>query len=273
MEKEHQEPQISHLYGGEVVVTFDPNKKRSRYTVTDKGVLLKPAPVSVTTITDLKDKSGPLMRWAVNCALEICREKIQPDQIHGAGFLEDVWKEAAEKYNTVKKKAADTGTLAHRALENYFKLPPDEFAPPLAGTPVRARFDEAIKWFDSHEIKSVCTESRVYSRKHNYIGTLDHLAYVDGVLSLVDYKAAKNIYSTYVFQTAAYLAAKEEETGQRAEQIYILQIGEAQTVPYNYNREQIEIAFDGFLGLLQMYKADKKLGKIKPQETDWLEVL
>jgi len=262
--------ETSHLYNGEVVITFDPNKSRNRYTVTDKGEKVKPP--SVTTITDQKDKSAPLMRWAVNCAISICRERVLPDQIHGPQFLEDVWKEATEKYKDVKKKAADVGTLAHRSLENYFKLPPEEFAPPLADTPVRARFDEAVKWFNSHEIKSVCTESRVYSRKHNYIGTLDNLSYVDGILSLVDYKAAKSVYSTYVFQTAAYLKAKEEETGQRAEQIFILQIGEDRTIPYHYNREQIDIAFDGFTGLLQMYNADKKLGKIKPQDL-WIEEL
>lgn len=262
--------ETSSLYNGEVVIIFDPNKSRNRYSVTDKGKKVRPP--SVTTITDLRDKSGPLMRWAVNNAVQVCRDRILPEQFHGAQYLEEVWKEATEKYKDVKKKAADVGTLAHRALENYFKLPPDEFAPPLADTPVRARFDEAVKWLNSHEIKSVCAETRIYSRKHNYIGTLDHLAYVDGVLSLVDYKAAKNIYATYVFQTAAYLMAREEETGQRAEQIFILQIGEEKTVSYNYNREQIEIAFNGFLGLLQMYNADKKLGKIKPQDT-WLEEL
>jgi len=264
------EPIVSRHYGGEVVITFDAAAKRNRYTVEDCGVVLKPTPPSVTSITDLKDKSGPLMAWAVNCCLEICRQNVLPDQIHGAQFLEDVWAKAKAEYRNVKKKAADTGTLAHDALWRYFTLPREDFAPPLADTPVRARFDEAIKWFDSHTIKTVCAETRVYSRKHGYTGTLDNLSYVDDVLSLVDYKAAKSVYSTYIFQAAAYIMAREEETGEKIPQIYILQIGEEATVPYRYNREQIETAFEGFLGLLQMYKADKKLGKIVPEEKDWL---
>lgn len=263
-------PIVSTHYGGDVVITFDAAAKRSRYTVEDCGELIKPPPVSVTTITDLKDKSAPLMGWAVNCCLEICRQNVLPDQIHGAQFLEDVWVKAKAEYRNVKKKAADTGTLAHDALWRYFTLPREDFAPPLSDTPVRARFDEAVKWFSDREIKTVCAENRVYSRKHGYTGTLDNLSYVDGVLSLVDYKAARSIFSTYVYQTAAYIMAREEETGEHIDQIYILQIGEEATVPYRYDRAQIEIAFEAFLGLLQMYKADKKLGKIVPQEKDWL---
>ncbi len=271
--EETQAVQTSLLWNGEVEIQFNPTAKRNRYKITDRGVLLKPPPVSVTTITDLKDKSGPLMYWAVNNAIMVCEEKILPDQVHGAGFLLDVWKEARQKYKDVKKKAADAGTLAHHALENYFSQPPEEFAPPLAGTPVRARFDEALKWFASHRIESVACERRIYSRKYGYTGTLDHLSRVDSILSLLDYKAAKNVYSTYVFQIAAYIMAYEEETGERIEQAYILQIGEDRTIPYLYNRAQLETAFEGFLGLLQMYKADKSLGKMKPQELDWIEAL
>lgn len=272
MTEDVQEIQTSSLYDGEVVIEFNPNAKRNRYKITDCGVLVKPTPPSVTTITDLKDKSGPLQHWAVNCCLEICRERIKPDQIHGPAFLEEVWIDAKENYRKVKKKAADAGTLAHHALESYFSVPPEDFAPPLAGTPVRARFDEALKWFAGYEIESVATERRVYSRKYGYTGTLDHLSRVNRILSLLDYKAAKNVYSTYVFQASAYLKAYEEETGERIEQVYILKIGEDKTTPFHYNREQIEIAFEGFLGLLQMYKADKTLGKIKPEE-DWISLL
>jgi hypothetical protein len=268
---EESRAKISHLYGGEVVVQFNPDAKRDRYKVTDRGEKVRPP--SVTTITNLKDKSSPLMKWAVNCAIGICREKVLPDQIHGQQFLEDVWKEATENYSTVRKKAADVGTQVHYSLERYFKDPPDVFAPPLAGTPVRARFDEAVKWFSARPIKNICTESVVYSRKHNYIGTLDNLSEVAGVLTLVDFKAAKSVYSTYIFQASAYIMARAEETGEKAEQIYILQIGEEKTIPYRYGPAEIETAFEGFLGLLHMYDAEKKLGRIKPEESDWIDAL
>jgi hypothetical protein len=196
-----------------------------------------------------------------------------PDQIHGAGFLEDVWTDAKNNYRRIKAEKADVGILAHHALERYFTLPPEEFAPPLADTPVRARFDEALKWFQSHKIETVCTEARVYSRKHGYTGSLDNLSRIDGVLSMLDFKAAKNVYATYVFQVAAYAFAKEEETSEKINQAYILQIGEDKTVPYVYNRKQLKIAFKAFLGLLACYKNEKLLGKIKPQQDDWLEGL
>jgi hypothetical protein len=275
--KKQQDPnevvQVSEIYAGETRIEFRPDSKRARYTITDRGELLKPNPVSVTTITNLKDRSGPLMHWAVKNAVEVCRERIRPDEIHGAQYLEQVWKDATEKYDQVKKKAADVGVQAHQALENYFNIPPEEFAPPLLSTPVRARFDEAVKWFSGHRIESVCRERPVYSRKYRYCGTLDHLAYVDGVLTLLDYKAAKNVYNTYVFQTSAYIKAYAEETGLHADEIRILQIGEEKTIPYQYKRSQIDIAFEGFLGLLSMYNSDKNLGKPEAEEVDWLAAL
>src|ERR1700758_110088 len=99
------------LYAGDVRIEFRPDRPRKRYTIFDKGEKVK-AP-SVTTITNLQDKSGALMHWAVDNAVTVCEQKIQADQIHGPQYLADVWKEAREKYKDVKKKAADVGTLAH----------------------------------------------------------------------------------------------------------------------------------------------------------------
>jgi hypothetical protein len=263
----------SSLYGGDVLVEFNPEAKRDRYKITDKGGKIKVP--SVTTITGLADlgKSGRLQGWAVNMCLEVLRSRIKPDQIHGAQFLEDAFADAKANYRNVTRSAADVGTKAHQALERYFSGD-EEFAPPLSGTPVRARFDEAIKWFKSQDVKNICTETVVYSRQHGYVGTCDNISHIKGVISLLDYKSSRHIYNTHALQLAAYVRAREEEFPEtKIEQIYVLQIGEEKTIPYRYGPEDIEIAFSGFLGLLQMYKADKKLGKVKPEETDWIEEL
>jgi len=263
-------PIISKHYNDEVVICFDPIAKRGRYVITECGEVIKPSPPSVTTITGLADfgKSTALQAWAVNMCLEVVRARIKPDEIHGAQFLEEAFADAKANYRDFTKQAADVGTMAHAALERYFTDP--EAPPPIAGTPVRARFDEALKWFASHNIQHICSERAIYSRKYKYTGRLDHVSKVDQVLSIVDFKASRHIYKTYALQVAAYANAYEEETGEKIEQAYILQIGEEETTPYFLDRSQLDIGFKGFLGLLDLYNSDKMLGTLKPQEKDWL---
>ena len=275
MNEEPREPKISHLYGGEIVVSFNPDAKRNRYTVTDCGAKIKPAPPSVTTICGLADfgKSTALSAWSVNMCLEVLRERIKADQIHGAQFLEEAFADAKANYRNVKKKAADVGTLAHFALERWFANDP-HFAPPLAGTPVRACFDGAVNWWNSHAIKNVSTETVVYSRKHEFIGTFDNLSEIGGVLSLLDYKSSKHVYATFVAQLAAYVLAYEEEHPvTRIEQAVVLQLAEDGAKPYIYNRRQLEDAQRAFLALLDLYRWEKALGKMKPEEIDWIDAL
>lgn len=261
---------VSKHYNDDIVISFDPIAKRNRYVITDCGEILKPSPPSVTTLTGLADfgKSSSLQAWAVNKCLEIVRERVKPDEIHGAQFLEEAFADAQANYRNVTKEAADVGTMAHAALERYFTDP--EAPPPIANTPVRARFDEALKWFAAHNIEHICSEKAIYSRKYKYTGRLDHVSKVDKVLSLLDFKASRHVYKTYAMQIAAYAHAYEEETGQRIEQAYILQIGENETTPYFFDRSKLDVGFKGFLGLLDVYNCDKMLGTLKPEEKDWL---
>lgn len=271
-----ESPQISFLYNGEVRVEFRPDNKRSRYKVFDKDIQVKPSPVSVTTVTGIADfgKSQALQGWAIRMAMEVLRDRIKPDQIHGAQFLEEAFADAQANYRNVKKAAADVGTQAHYALERYFSGDPDH-APPLSGTPVRACYDSALDWYNQRQIETVCNEARVYSRTHKVIGTLDHLAKVDQVPSLVDFKASKHVYSSYVMQISAYVHIWEEmnPSEPRIEQAYLLQLGEVEATPFLFNREQLDTAYEAFLGLLRTYEWNRKLGELKPVEKDWADTL
>ena len=264
-------PIISELYGGEVVIKFDPIAKRNRYVVTDRGEVLKPAPPSVTTITGLADfgKSSALQSWAVRMAIEVLRERIKPDEIHGAMFLEQAFQDAQANYRNVTKAAADTGTLTHAALERHFTDP--ESPPPLADTPVRACFDGALDWYNQREIETIGNEIRVYSRKHKTTGTLDHLAKIGGVVSLLDFKAAKHLYTPYVMQLAAYRAFyMEEHPDVNIEQAWILQLHDDGAKPYKYTSEQLDAAYEAFLNLRGLYEWNRNLGKMEQEKKDWI---
>jgi hypothetical protein len=276
--KTDQEPRIdseievSELYNKSIRLEFKPSTHR--YKIFEDGQLVKPKPPSVTTITSLADfgKSAALQSWAVRMCLEVCRQRILPDQIHGSKFLEEAFRDAAANYRNVRDKAADVGTLAHGALERYFTEP--DAAPPLAGTPIRARYDEALNWFKQYVIEPIGSEVKVYSKKHKYCGILDNIARVNGVVSLIDYKAAKTIRKPYEMQVAGYIGAYEEEHPEiRVEQAWILQIGEDRTIPYRYGRDKIKESYEAFLCLRKLYEWERTSGKIVPEEEDWIEAL
>src|SRR3990167_9543601 len=123
--------QTFELYNGEVRISFDPGKHV--YFVEDtrdpmKGV----APVeSVTTVTSVIDKSGPLLWWAVNdMALPYIfgggkRVKFEPQIIPGGDYDEiqllNIRKGASMAHRTQKESAADIGTLVHNWCEKWIK--------------------------------------------------------------------------------------------------------------------------------------------------------
>lgn len=268
--------EIDELYGGEIRIEFRPNSKRNRYKVFDKGALVKPSPPSVTGITSLADfgKSNALSAWSAKCVIEYLRGLILPDQIHRADFLEDSFTKAQYNYRDIKDAAASVGTAAHSALERYFKQDPGH-APPLKNTPVRALYDSALAWFDKYQIELICAEAKVYSRETRTVGTLDNLCRIDSIPSIVDFKASRSVYPAYVMQMSAYLNFWEEEHPNEPliEQAFILQLTEDRAIPYHYDRYQLDQAYESFLALRRVYSWEKELGKLKPQELDWIESL
>ena len=103
-----------------------------------------------------------------------------------------------------------------RLTEVFSTLPED----PRAVNGVSA----AISWMVEHNVRWIKTEFRALSLKHKCCGTADGLAYVDSCndpeccpnaftarLSLIDWKTSNYLYTTYLWQTAFYVAAHEEE--------------------------------------------------------------
>lgn len=66
-------------------------------------------------------------------------------------------------------------------------------------------------WASQHDIEWLFTERVIYSKALNYAGTADFGAYIDGKLTLGDYKTGKNVYTDHGMQTASYACALREE--------------------------------------------------------------
>jgi len=96
---------------------------------------------------------------------------------HYAGIAKDTLARAAEK-----------GTAVHNAIENFTKFGIKDLPGEYAGY-----FDAFIQWWEMNKPVMVASEIRLYHKLMRYGGTLDHLSFIDGELTLVDYKTTANI--------------------------------------------------------------------------------
>ena len=65
-------------------------------------------------------------------------------------------------------------------------------------------------WAESVNLAPRLIEQTVWSRAHQYAGTMDLLAEVNGVSTLVDFKTGKAVYPEAHLQNAAYQTALAE---------------------------------------------------------------
>lgn len=203
-------PIISTLYNGKVEVTLFPDSHI--YYVKINGEKWRPK--SVTGVTGIKDKSQALVPWALEEAakhLIACLEKgkkIDEEQIIQAVF-------ASQEYT---ERAADLGTKIHDWIEQYIKskISKKNPAPEMPeDDAVVIGVNSFLAWEENHKVKFLWAEKLIYSKKHDYIGKADFAAIVDGKRCLCDNKTGNGLYDGVLTQTAAYLKADEEESGEK----------------------------------------------------------
>lgn len=197
------EKQEIKLYKGKVAVTFYPNSHR--YVINGK------TPASVTGILGIIDKSRPLIYWAVGLAKDYLIARLNE------GITSTHIEEATRQHAVAKDAAATSGTMTHEWIEKYIqhKIAGGEMPEMPAQKEVQIGVSAFLDWEKAHKVKFISSERMVYSKKNDYIGTMDIEAKVDGELCVVDIKTSNALYNTVMLQTAAYLKADEEETGKK----------------------------------------------------------
>lgn len=196
------------LYQGKVILEFDSQKHA--YSVNGKPVY------GTTSITGVLNKPA-LMYWAVNQAIDFIQANLKPgialDEVQIKGLLE----EAKKAHTNSKNRAADVGTLIHEFISNYIKALVEKKTPPKR--PVNKEMKNAIdgffKWVKENKVAVIKSEERVYHSKYRYAGTLDLECMVNGKRTIVDIKTGNALYPEAFLQAAAYLKAREQETGKK----------------------------------------------------------
>ena len=121
---------------------------------------------------------------------------------------------------------ASIGSAAHEIIgAHLLGADPDlrDFTPATveaAAIPV-SKYRE---WAKGKDIQIIASEKQYVSDRFRFGGTVDVLAKIDGVTTILDFKTGKAIYDEMFYQVAAY-AELVAETGLRVDAIRILQIG------------------------------------------------
>jgi len=245
---------IHKLYNGDVELKFE--EGRHIYTVAGKKV------VSVTGVTGIIDKSGPLMWWAVgecldfvttNFCFDVDRRNKEMDEVELKEFLHG----AHRAHQRQSQKAKDIGTLSHEWIESYLN---NEDPSPPRNPAMRSTTESWLQWAESVDIEPIETEFKVYSQEHGYAGTCDFDGYVNRERCLADWKTGKAVYPEHDLQTMAYQIAREEELGieYASRWVIVLPKEGGEIVTQRYGPEESERATKGFLGALDLYHAIKK---------------
>lgn len=61
------------------------------------------------------------------------------------------------------------------------------------------------EWVKLNDVEWLAAEQRVYSRTHNYAGTVDAVARVNGEFAVIDFKTSTRIYEEYYLRGCGVL--------------------------------------------------------------------
>lgn len=272
------------FYNDTITLRF--NKEEHRYyRVAELGNLI---PLhGVTNTVGIIDKSLMLTPWAAKMAIQKLLRIMPTEMVEGivrikALTFEEFTTIALEAKGAHKEKldeAGDIGHLAHKCLEDsinhamqndpqkivraLINIPTDELAANAASG--------GFNWMQRHNVRWLETESKIYSREHDYAGTMDGLATCDSCdnkaccpeffrdrLSLCDWKSSNHLKIEYLFQTAAYKHAKMEEHPELVIlDTWILRLGKSEEEagkfePWHMTPDEYEEDFQGFLACLSL---------------------
>ncbi len=118
-----------------------------------------------------------------------------------------------------------------------------------------------LAWEKQHIVEPILCEAGLVSETYGYGGTVDMLANVDGVPTLIDYKTSRALYAEHMIQVAAYFELLIEN-GHRVQALRVLRIGRDETEGFAervIGIEESDKCFDLFCHALKIYHLQKQI--------------
>ena len=171
--------------------------------------------VSVTSALDIIAKPA-LVPWSVNQERDRAHERLltvltrtPPPSLDAIWDEMEALRKTPQAHLKASKDAAAIGTAAHAYIEWRTKqllrtdAGPEPVIPDAARLAVMAWED----WAKAVDFMPIFAERVVYHARYGYAGTLDVLAWVKGVATVIDWKTGRAVYSEAFLQNIAYRAA------------------------------------------------------------------
>lgn len=282
------------MYNGEIELLVIFNNDKHEYRVKNAGeddsaAVLVPGP---TTPLGVLDKPL-LVPWASKMAVKDLGYyekqlwtpdgyiKIPEDQ-QAAGFERMVSihnriktmspKEYWEALNNAKgahrrgkEDAADAGTLVHQFVEDYINWTMGKAKKPVMPKlpQVKEGAQAWLRWIKSAgDVKFTLSEQKIYSRKHEYAGTLDFACTINGVPTMGDLKTSNYFYPEMFWQISAYQYARLEEfPDERYDQQILVRCGKDGALEVKTSN-RYEQSVEAFLATWVIWKEKQTLKKL-----------
>lgn len=192
---------------------------------------------SVTTVLGRFKDAGPLMFWAWQCG------------VNGKDFRAE------------RDAAADAGTLAHKAVEDYIHGNTVNFeGPPEVTTKARKSFDAFQEWARQTQLRVDKTEMPLVSEKYRFGGTFDAIL-LGQKRAMGDWKSSNGIYGEYLAQLAAYGQLWEENFPEEpiTGGFHLLRFDKTHGDFTHKWWGELDAGWKYFLALREAYEQDKEL--------------
>jgi hypothetical protein len=238
----------------------------------------------VTGIVHIIDKSFYLMPWACKMMAQKIMRTVPAveNNVHSTLAELNALVDAAKTAHKEKlEDAGDVGHAAHSWIEDAIRWAITFNKGVVSEMPALAPIDEravncglaAWGWMQAHNVRFQSTERYIYSRKFGYAGTCDGTALVDSCdnpaccarifqdeLSIIDWKTSNYLYVEFLYQTAAYQHALEEEFPDRKFAArWILRLGKEEGDFQSWYERDFENDFAGYTACLTLARQHKKV--------------
>jgi hypothetical protein len=269
------------FYDGEVKLRFAKDPYHEYYLVCGDSLERVDG---VTHACGILDKSMFLIPWACKMMEQkLLRSMPRVEDELGIQYCDSIaWKIFEELVKDAKKAhrekladASDVGAAAHEWLDKSIKeslptesgivreLSEQEPADERAKNCGLAAFD----WMNKHGVIWMRSEEVVYSRKWKYAGTMDGLAMVNSCgnaaccpesyknrICVIDWKSSNALRTEYLYQTAAYQNAHQEEFVTPIFARWILRLGKDDGKFESWFTKDFEKHFEVFTNLLTLQR-------------------
>lgn len=217
-----------------VPLSFD--EENHAYTLDGKWI------PSVTTITGMLDKPW-LAAWKVKMCVEYIKSNLK-----NMDNLSDVLLAAKHESDKQRKAAADTGKAVHKWIELHTQG--NDTPPPQDD----GRIDQFMSWESIHKPIYIMSEEMVASQAHEYAGTLDLLAEIEGKVLIVDIKTGNSIPSEVSLQLVGGYRPALEECGVKSDGCSVLHLPANKPMEWRQINVPADLCKRAFLGLRETQK-------------------